>query len=140
MLGESLITCCSSSVVQWCMLSISTRFLLWRNYSIKNVVLFEEDSILPLPECPEAPWWQLLISIEDRSDSNLRFVDRDQELPSGRLRTPRERNGRVRLDEDCTFDAAIPRKDGFRRNPELLSTTCTWKAIPTSTYCLLLHY
>ena len=29
-------------------------FGLWRNYYIKNVVLFEENSILLLPECFEA--------------------------------------------------------------------------------------
>ena len=29
-------------------------FDLWRNYYIKNVVLFEDNSILPLPECVEA--------------------------------------------------------------------------------------
>ncbi len=29
-------------------------FDLWRNCYIKNVVLFEENSILPLPECLEA--------------------------------------------------------------------------------------
>ena len=30
---------------------------LWRNYYIKNVVLFEENSILPLPECLESSGW-----------------------------------------------------------------------------------
>ncbi len=29
-------------------------FDLWRNYYIKNAVLFEENSILPLPECLES--------------------------------------------------------------------------------------
>ena len=53
---------------------------------------------------------------KDRSDFHLRFIDRDRELPAGRLRTPRERNGRVRLDEDCTSDAAIPRKEEFGAN------------------------
>ncbi len=32
-------------------------FDLQRNYYIKNVVLFEEDSILPLPECLESSEW-----------------------------------------------------------------------------------
>ena len=37
------------------------KFLLWRNGHIKNVVLFEENSILPLPERSEA-CWQFLVS------------------------------------------------------------------------------
>ncbi len=32
-------------------------FDLWRNCYIKNVVLFEENSILPLPECLESSGW-----------------------------------------------------------------------------------
>ena len=32
-------------------------FDLWRDCFIKNVVLFEENSILPLPECLESSGW-----------------------------------------------------------------------------------
>ncbi len=32
-------------------------FDLWRNYYIKHVVLFEESSTLPLPECLESSGW-----------------------------------------------------------------------------------
>ena len=32
-------------------------FDLWRNYYVKNVVLFEENSILLLPECLESSGW-----------------------------------------------------------------------------------
>ena len=34
--------------------------VLWGNYLIKNVVLFEENSILVFPECLEASEWQFL--------------------------------------------------------------------------------
>ena len=37
-------------------------FDLQRNCYIKNVVLFEENSILPLPECLESSGWQLLMA------------------------------------------------------------------------------
>ncbi len=37
-----------------CALVTLLSFDLWRNYRIKNVVRFEENSIFPLPECLEA--------------------------------------------------------------------------------------
>ena len=43
-----------------------SRFVLWRNHQIKSVVLFEENSILPLPECLEASGAELLKLVDNQ--------------------------------------------------------------------------
>ncbi len=39
---------------------LCSHFDLWRNHCIENVALFEENSILLLPERLESSGWQLL--------------------------------------------------------------------------------
>ena len=90
------------------MSSIRTESLLWRNGLIKDVVLFEENSILPLPECPEARW-QCLVSDLLFGSWDVQYENvTPGELDSRSLQTLWEWKNRVLLEEHHIFNVVIP--------------------------------
>ena len=51
--------------------AVVLEFDLQRNYHMKDVVLFEENSILLLPECLESSGWQFLkVEVSQESPKN----------------------------------------------------------------------
>ena len=73
--------------VSKCMSSICTEFLLWRNGHIKNVALFEDNPILPLPESLGSSycffsWSDVFVFV-----SQLPETDQDKKLSLGSLQT-----------------------------------------------------